>query len=80
MLPPADAVDPASAASAADAPASVAVVVAAPASVASVPAPVPQTVSFPRAATLLLLSAPAAASTGPRSAAAIRQTGAPLAP
>ena len=42
VLPPADAVDPASAASAADAPASVAEVVAAPASVASVPAPVLQ--------------------------------------
>lgn len=39
---PADVVDPASAASAADAPASVAEVVAAPASVASVPAPVSQ--------------------------------------
>lgn len=42
VLPPADAVDPASAASAADAPASVAEVLAAPASVASVPAPVLQ--------------------------------------
>lgn len=42
VLPPADAVDPASAASAADSPASVAEVVAAPASVASVPAHVLQ--------------------------------------
>lgn len=42
VLPPADAVDPASAASAADAPASGAEVVAAPASAASLPAPVPQ--------------------------------------